>query len=261
MKTKIGGGLLLPIAGLFALSAFGQELTLFQDDSLRGGFTPSGPSAAARPPDTPAVVLKGIYRLGDTYHVSVQLGDAVHNVTWQPSQSSAPSLNGYQIQLVDSRNVTLGLPTGFNCQTSAPSGGTCLGRSQMSLTFAQTAPAFALPPNQGSNANRGNGGRSPGQRNDEWWNAQTSDGGAVPVPFGAAPTDPSDGAELPAVEAGFRGRGGAGRGNNGNAGNAGGRGGRGGFNGTTGGGFPGTDGGTDGGGAGARGGGRGGNGQ
>jgi hypothetical protein len=254
MQAKHSRALLLPVAALFLVPGFSQELTLFQDDSPRGGFTQGGPPQATRAPAIPEVVLKGIYRLGDMYHLSLQSGEggAVHKVTWQPSQSSAPVFNGYQIQVVDSRNVTLVLPPGLSCQTSAQSGGTCLGRNQMSLSFTQTDPTPARrPPNQGNNNNPsgGNNDRPPGQRNDNGsWNAQPGDGADLPALLEAARNDPS-GADREAIEAAIRGRIG-GRGNS--AGNTGGRGGRGNFNG-----------GANGGGLGSNntGGGRGGNGQ
>ena len=70
----------------------GQELTLFQDDGNRGFPGGSQPAEAG----TPGVIVKGIYRFGNTYHVSLQSGEggAVQQFTWQQGQSQAPVLNG-----------------------------------------------------------------------------------------------------------------------------------------------------------------------
>ena len=260
MRAKLSSrAVLLPALALFSLPGLSQELTLFQDDGNTGRGFPQGGPPAMEAPSAPGVILKGIYRFGNTYHVSLQSGEggAVQTVTWQPGQSNAPVLNGYQIQVVDTRNVTLGLPAGISCQSNLQSGGNCIGRNQMSVTFAQTAPTSQRGNPRGNNNNRNNS-RTPFEQdnNNGWWNAQN--GTDIRALIDAARNNPN-GAERGQIEAIIRERTGRGGNNNGNAGGRGGRGGGGGgfTGGNNGGGFTGGGGNTNGGG---RGGGRGGGG-
>jgi len=173
MKTiSTGQALALSLLALTSAAALGQlpfgqqepgqELTLFQDDGNGGGR--GGMVQIMAPPDSQeasgsALVLKGIYRFGDTYHVSLANSDGgVYKATWKAGDSTPVSVaNGYQIQLVDNRTVTLGLPAGVNCQSNTQSGSNCLGRNQVSLSFAETAP---------TSSRRGFSGRSSNNNDD-----------------------------------------------------------------------------------------------
>jgi len=136
-----------------------QDLTLFQETegSGRGGMVQIAAPSGAQEPSGSALVLKGIYRFGDTYHVSLGTSDGgVVKATWKSGDTNPVSVaNGYQIQLVDSRTVTLGLPAGMNCQSNAQSGTNCLGRNQLALSFSETSPTSSRrgSSNRGGNNN------------------------------------------------------------------------------------------------------------
>jgi hypothetical protein len=147
MRIKaLGHGLLISSLAAVSFTGHSQELDLFQDDGngRRAQFAQAGPPAAGAPTAATAstVTLKGIYRFGDTYHISLENDErATDQATWRSGQeASVPIMNGYELQAVDSRTVTLGMPQGMNCQASALSGGNCIGRTQVSLSFAETEP-------------------------------------------------------------------------------------------------------------------------
>jgi hypothetical protein len=149
MKTDFRShALLTAVLSLVSVASHSQNLTLFQDsegNTVRGGFPQGGPpiAAVAEAPGSSTPVLKGIYRFGDTYHVSLQNDQgAVYKASWKEGQNGT-AVGGYQIDAVDSRTVTLSLPAGVNCQQSAQSGSNCLGRSQVALSFAESAPVSA----------------------------------------------------------------------------------------------------------------------
>jgi hypothetical protein len=144
-RTRV---LLVPVIALISLPVPAQDLTLFQDaggGGFRGGPPQEGPQAAVPASAAPALALKGIYRFGDTYHVSLQSDQgAIYKATWQAGQqNSVPVASGYEIQVVNSRQVTLGMPLGTSCQQNPQSGGTCLDRNQVALSFAESAPVPA----------------------------------------------------------------------------------------------------------------------
>lgn len=241
MKAKLHRrAALLPVVALFALPGAAQELTLFQDDGNgfgRGGFQQGAPPLAAPAPSAPPVMLKGIYRFGDTYHLSLQTGEggAVQTVAWQAGQANPPVFNGYQIQVVDTRNVTLGLPPGVSCQADLQSGANCVGRGQMSLTFAQTDPlSDRRPQRRGNDDDDDRRRNNNNDNNNEWW----AQGNATDMRQLIEAVTRGGGARelIEAQIRGQRGRGGnnaanaGGRGGNAANGNAGGRGGRGGGN-------------------------------
>ena len=239
MKAKVSSrAILLPALALFALPGLGQEpLTLFQDDG-RG----SAQGGASFEPNTPGVILKGIYRFGDTYHVSLQSGDsgAVQQFKLQQGQSVSV-FDGYQLQVGDTRNVVLGLPPGMSCQSNPQFGSSCVGRNQMSVTFAQTDPTRRTQNrsnnnnnNRSSNNNR-NDNRPPWDRNNnnnEWFNARND--AEIRALIETARNNPAERERVEAMLRDRMGRGGNTGGNNGPTITRGGRGG-GGFDNNTGG--------------------------
>jgi hypothetical protein len=86
-----------------------------------------------------ALALKGIYRFGDTYQVSVQLGyGSVYSVTWESGRSDAvPVGNGYLVEGISGRTVTLGLPEDRNCPEDFQHVGTCIGTRQIVLSMSE----------------------------------------------------------------------------------------------------------------------------
>jgi hypothetical protein len=147
---NLGNLLIGVVLGLLSRPSQSQGLTLFQDDALNNvrdqllieALPPGGAMAL---PGGPVFVLKGIYRFGDEYHVSLQVADGVmQRVTWQADgNDSVPVANGYLIDELTARDVTFELPAGTDCQQSRQTGASCVGRSQMVLSFSETAPAQA----------------------------------------------------------------------------------------------------------------------
>jgi tetratricopeptide (TPR) repeat protein len=85
-----------------------------------------------------ALALKGIYRFGDVYEVSLQLEfGSVYRVTWKSGRSDAvPVANGYLVESIDRRTVTLGLPEDRNCLEDFQHVGTCISERQIVLSLA-----------------------------------------------------------------------------------------------------------------------------
>lgn len=84
-----------------------------------------------------ALALKGVYRFGDVYHLSLQLGyGSMHSVTWESGRSDAvPVANGFRVEGVDRRSVTLGLPEDKNCPEDFQHVGRCIGTRQVVLSL------------------------------------------------------------------------------------------------------------------------------
>jgi len=148
MKTRLlGHTFLVAVLALPSLPGQAQDLTLFRDDGNgRGrGQMPQelAQLVAAATPTAPTLILKGVYRFGDVYHVSLQTTEGeAYRATWQAGQdNSATVANGFRIDGVEDRTVTLGLPAGVTCQQNLQSGNSCVGRSQVALSFSETAPA------------------------------------------------------------------------------------------------------------------------
>ena len=170
MKANIcGRAWLVPVLALVSLPVPAQELTLFQNTEDGGraqfqqGFTALEASAPAA-----ALMLKGIYRFGDTYHLSMQSSEgAIYKASWQTGQENSVAVNGYQIQAVDSRTVTMSLPAGASCQQSVQSGSNCIGRGQMALSLAESEPVSTRRGTQRTreNNNTQNFGNNNGRQN------------------------------------------------------------------------------------------------
>lgn len=157
MKTKLlSHATSMAVLALSATAGLSQELTLFQETEppARGEFSRSSRSASTtQAPSAPTLSLKGVYRFGQDYHVSLQIdGEAVFQATWRAGQAPVPAVNGYQIAAVDNTTVTLYLPVGMTCENSTQ-GGHCIGRNQMALTLAETVP---IPAAGGAAESRGN---------------------------------------------------------------------------------------------------------
>lgn len=134
---------------LIALPGHGQDLTVFQGVEGGGGGRgqfqqmPMASPAAAPAQNTQNLTLKGIYRFGDTYHVSLvdQESGGNYRASWQEGQSANVTVaGGYEIQSVDSRTVNVNLPNGIDCEQNPIAGSNCLGRAQVALSFAVTEP-------------------------------------------------------------------------------------------------------------------------
>lgn len=142
--SSIARAALTSALALVVFSAQSQELTLFQDSEGGGprGFVQMAPPDMAPAAEGSNLVLKGIYRFGDTYHVSLANAEgAVYKATWKAGEGNSVSVaNGYQIDVVDSRSVTMSLPNGVSCETDAGSGSNCVGRNQVALSFSETEP-------------------------------------------------------------------------------------------------------------------------
>jgi hypothetical protein len=146
----------------------------------------------------------------------------MQRVTWQADENdSVPVANGYLIDEVTDRDVTFDLPAGTDCQQSRQTGASCVGRSQMVLSFSETAPAQAATP--AASGNQGNDFPPDGNPGGQFGRGGGNDIGAI---FEAANAGDEAAAEALQEFFGNRGRGGGGRG-----GGGGGRGGRGGGNG------------------------------
>jgi hypothetical protein len=213
------------------LSASSQELTLFQDserNSGRGQF-PQGAAPemlVAAAPTAPAMVLKGIYRFGDTYHVSLQSDQgATYKATWQQGQQNGVSVGGYQIDGIEDRTVMLSLPAGVNCQQNPQSGSNCIGRSQVALSFAESEPVSARQ-NGGGNRGATISFRTNGNDNNNFGGLDADRVRAL-LEAARSGDDRAQEAARNAIREAFGNRGG-GRGRGGNGGGGGGRGGFGG---------------------------------
>lgn len=134
------------------LNAASQEPDLFLDDAFdRQRQIAETPDPRAQPSGESSIgfVLKGIYRFGNEYHVSLQVAEGLtHTLIWKTDQPESVSFgSGYELENVKDREIALGLPGGMNCAQSAQSGIACNDQRQMLISFAQTAP---IPANQGS---------------------------------------------------------------------------------------------------------------
>lgn len=151
MKSRISTHAFLTTAlALVAIPALGQELTLFRDDgsSRSVQISPDDPAMAAGQEAVTLPVLKGIYRFGDTYHITLENAEGgIHKATWRKDQSgTVPILNGYQLQDVDGTSVLLGMPSGTSCRQGTLVGGNCIGQNQVAVSFVQTTTAARTSP-------------------------------------------------------------------------------------------------------------------
>jgi len=233
MKTRLLA-LVVPALVLCSLPGSSQDLTIFRDDGNGRGQAPQGAvaelAAAFTAPAAPTMILKGVYRFGDTYHVSLQTTEgATYRATWQAGQQNGTSVaNGYQIANVDERAVTLGLPAGVTCQQNLQSGNSCVGRNQVALSFAETEPVSnGRGRGRGNNNNNNNNNNLPAFIQNNGNNDQAAQQAAQLRAIVEAARNGDQRAEQLIEAIGNRGRGN----NNGGGGGGGGRGGRGGFGG------------------------------
>lgn len=152
---------------LVAIPAPGQELTLFRDDGTVQ-ITQGDPVAAAGQAPVSLPVLKGIYRFGDTYHITLENAEGgIHKATWRKDQAgTAPTVNGYELQDVEGTRVLLGMPAGTSCRQGTLVGGNCIGQNQVAVSFVQTRPASSDRTSRRSRSND-NDRRRSSRDNDE----------------------------------------------------------------------------------------------